>query len=226
MTIRLKTSEPRKILSSSDIFTIMQRVLLQESKIDRNREHVWTISLDTANTILNIELVSMGSVNKAVVEPMEIFSVPLQKRAVSIVLVHNHPAGQLPPSEMDKDITDRLIQCGIIMHVHVLDHLIITENSYYSFRETGLLRELEKSMKYVPPYKQKEVLKKQMEEAVLEKGKNEPLCRIAHSMLQSGYPIEEITKLTGLNEQSILSINEEEEKQNEDVFDQFPDEES
>ena len=65
------------------------------------------------------------------------------------MLVHNHPSGNLQPSEEDKDITDRLIQSGRILHTEVLDHLIITEKTYLSFRDTGLMGELEKSLKYV-----------------------------------------------------------------------------
>ncbi|HZH38580.1 MAG TPA: JAB domain-containing protein, partial [Bacillales bacterium] len=85
MNIKIKEAEKIKILCSDDIYSIMQKVLLRENKIDRNREHLWTICLDTANTLLNIELVSTGSVNKTIVEPMEVFSVPLQKRAVRII---------------------------------------------------------------------------------------------------------------------------------------------
>lgn len=105
MNIKLKETQDRKINGSDDIYPIMQKILLRENKIDRNREHLWTISLDNANKILNIELVSLGTINKTLIEPMEVFSVPLQKRAVKVILVHNHPSGQLRPSEPDKDIT-------------------------------------------------------------------------------------------------------------------------
>ena len=79
MNISLKAGDKKKMLSAADMYEIMQRILLRENRIDRNREHLWTISLDTANRLLAIELVSMGSVNKTIVEPMEVFSVPLQK---------------------------------------------------------------------------------------------------------------------------------------------------
>jgi len=97
---------------------------------------------------------------------MEVLSVPLQKRAVKIILVHNHPSQELIPSAADKDITDRLIQCGLIMQVPVLDHMIITEKNYYSFEVSGLLKELEKSTKYVPSFILKERWEKQMQEIV------------------------------------------------------------
>ncbi len=194
MTVKLKTKEKVKILCSDDIYFIMQWVLLRENKIDRNREHVWTISLDNANKILNIELVSMGSINQTIVEPMEVFSVPLQKRAVTIILAHNHPSGELDPSEADKDITDRLIQCGLILHVPLKDHLIISEASYYSFADSGLLAELEQSKKYVPDYKIKAEIKKNLAR------------EMAKEMKLKGYKIGEIAELTGLSQSVIGRI--------------------
>lgn len=206
MNIRLKKHEQQKIFSSNDMYNVMQRILLRESKIDRNREHLWTISLDTANTILNIELVSMGSINQVIVHPMEVFSVPLQKRAVSVVLVHNHPSGQLKPSERDKDITDRLIQCGLMLNVPMLDHLIITERSFYSFTDTGLLKELQQSKKYVPEFKIKEELAKSMLEETRQKNRDEAKLEIAKAMKNKGYKLEEIISLTGLSRQLIGRI--------------------
>lgn len=206
MNIRLKKHEQQKIFSSNDMYNVMQRILLRESKIDRNREHLWTISLDTANTILNIELVSMGSINQVIVHPMEVFSVPLQKRAVSVVLVHNHPSGQLKPSERDKDITDRLIQCGLMLNVPMLDHLIITEKSFFSFSDTGLLRELQQSKKYVPEFKIREELAKNMLVETQQRNRDEAKLEIAKVMKNKGYKLEEIVSLTGLSRQLIGRI--------------------
>jgi len=199
MNIRLNNKADIQIHNSEDIYSVMQRILMREEKVDRGREHFWTISLDNSHKILNIELVSMGSFNATVVEPMEVFSIPLQKRAVKLVLVHNHPSGTLKPSEADKDITDRLIQVGRIMKVLVLDHLIITESSYYSFANSGLLEELSKSIKYVPAFEIKqryEKAAKEKGELVGEKRKAKEMARI---MKKEGYPIEEIVKLTGLS---------------------------
>ncbi len=206
MTIRLKTEEQIKVFCADDIYGIMQRVLMRENKTDRNREHLWIVSLDSANKILNIELVSMGSVNKTIVEPMEVFSVPLQKRALKIVIIHNHPSGELQPSEADKDITDRLIQCGLIMNVHVLDHLIISEKACYSFAESGLLKELEMSSKYVPDFKIKERLRKEIEEKALQTGEGRKAREMARVMLQDNVEIGLIVKYTGLSKAAIKGI--------------------
>lgn len=206
MNIRLKKAEQIRILSSDDIYAIMQKILLRENKIDRNREHLWTISLDNAHKILNIELVSMGSISKTIIEPMEVFSVPLQKRAVTIILVHNHPSGEIQPSYADKDMTDRLIQCGIMLHVPVLDHLIITEKTYYSFSDSGLLDELGKSIKYVPDYKLKERMKKELEEEITKAAEEQKARMMAKAMKAKGEPVEKIMEYTGLSKEIIRRI--------------------
>lgn len=199
MNIKLTESSKIKVNSSDDIYPVMQRILMRENKIDRDREHFWTISLNNAHKILNIELVSMGTVNKTFAEPMEVFSIPLQKRAVKIILVHNHPSGELKPSEADKDLTDNLIQVGRIMHVPVLDHLIITETTYLSFKDTGLLDELEQSLKYVPAYELRRRYEQASREQGNEEGKKEKAKEMARAMKQKGEPIEKIAEYTGLS---------------------------
>ncbi|MGN6490890.1 MAG: JAB domain-containing protein [Agriterribacter sp.] len=209
MNIRLKSQEQVKVMSATDLYPIMQRILLRENKIDRNREHFWTVSLDTARKVLNIELIGLGTVKAVLVEPMEVFSVPLQKRAVHIVLVHNHPSGELRPSEADKDITDRLIQCGLMLKVPVLDHLIISEKKYYSFYESGLLQKLQQSKKYVPDFILKEQIKQQVEKGIKkgeEKGKEQKAKAMAKAMKESGEPVEKIIRYTGLTKKDIKRI--------------------
>ena len=210
MNIKLTDKQKIKIRNSDDIYEIMQRILLRENRIDRNREHFWTISLDTASKILNIELISIGTVNRTLVEPMEVFSVPLQKRAVKLMLIHNHPSGEVVPSEADKDLTDRLIQVGLIMNVPVLDHLIITERTFFSFADGGLMEKLAKSTKYVPPY----ILQQRMEKAAREKGAEDGMKtkarEMARTMKAKGYKIEEIMEITGLTRNAINRLKVEE----------------
>ncbi|MEM6644522.1 MAG: JAB domain-containing protein, partial [Bacteroidota bacterium] len=206
MNIKLTASSKIKIKSSDDIYPIMQKILMRENKVDRDREHFWTISLNNAHKILNIELVSMGTINKTFAEPMEVFSIPLQKRAVKIILVHNHPSGELKPSDADKDLTDKLIQVSRIMNVPVLDHLIIAEKSYMSFKDIGLLEELERSTKYVPAYEMRRRYEQAVEEKGTEKGKKERSKEMARAMKGKNYPIEEIVELTGLPKSTINRI--------------------
>ena len=162
MTIELSDDQRIKILNADSLFEIMSRVLMRENDIDRDKEHLWVVGLASNLKILFIELVSLGTVNSTIVEPMEVFSVALQKRAVSIILVHNHPSGELRPSKNDMDVTDRLIQVGKIVNTPVFDHLIITEESFTSFKDTGLMHKLEQSTKYVAPYQLAERMKNEM----------------------------------------------------------------
>ncbi|WP_440120419.1 JAB domain-containing protein [Tenacibaculum sp. Ill] len=202
MDIKLTEAEKIKILNSDDIYGIMQKVLLRESKIDQNREHFWIIGLENNNRILFIELISLGTVNATLVEPMEVFSLALQKRAVKIVLCHNHPSGELTPSDNDKNLTDRLIQVGIIVNTHVIDHLIISDKSYMSFKNIGLLEELEKSKRYVPKYVLEEQIKKEMSK-IIEKNRN---IEIAKQLKRKGVDNETIVFATGLTIEEVEKL--------------------
>lgn len=216
MDIRLTEAEKIKVLNSDDIYGVMQKILLREQKIDQNREHFWVIGLENNNRILFIELISLGSVNKTIAEPMEVFSFALQKRAVKIMVCHNHPSGELKPSEADKDVTDRLIQVGIIVNTELVDHLIISERSYLSFVDIGLLDTLKQSTKYVPTYElinrvkqeAKELVKQAEKEAkvkINEKVKEAKL-KIAKELKSSGMEVEAIVKFTGLSVEEIEKI--------------------
>lgn len=83
--------------------------------------------------------VSKGSVNNAYVSPREIFQKALQKNAVNLVLLHNHPSGDPTPSTEDKKMTCRILEAGRILGIAVIDHIIIGDNSYYSFKENNLI---------------------------------------------------------------------------------------
>jgi len=202
MDIELTQEERIKILNSDDIYGIMQKILLRESKIDQNREHFWVIGLENNNRILFIELISLGTVNKTLAEPMEVYSLALQKRAVKIILCHNHPSGELTPSDADKDITDKLIQVGLIVNTPVTDHLIITLNSYLSFKNIGLLEELEQSTKYVPKYELERRIKKEASEIAKRKEKIE----IAKQLKRKGIDNETIAFSTGLTIEEVEKL--------------------
>lgn len=202
MDIELTQEERIKILNSDDIYGIMQKILLRESKIDQNREHFWVIGLENNNRILFIELISLGTVNKTLAEPMEVYSLALQKRAVKIILCHNHPSGELTPSDADKDITDKLIQVGLIVNTPVTDHLIITLNSYLSFKNIGLLEELEQSTKYVPKYELERRIKKEAAE-IAERKK---AIEIAKQLKRKGIDNETITFSTGLTIEEVEKL--------------------
>ena len=209
MNVPLPEDKKVHLLNTEDVYAIMQKVLLRENKIDRDREHFWILGLANNNRLLFIELISLGSVNKTIVEPMEVFSFALQKRAVKIILVHNHPSGGLIPSPADEDITDRLIQVGLIVDTPVLDHLIITEERYISFKEKGIMERLARSLKYVPPYqlkqRMKEIATKISEEMVVRERRLEKL-EIAKALWENGASVDLIVKSTGLSQEEIEQL--------------------
>lgn len=202
MDIKLTDKEKIKVLNSVDLFKIMQQILLREHKIDQNREHFWVIGLENNNRILFIELISLGSVNSAIAEPMEVFSLALQKRAVKIILCHNHPSGELEASDQDRDITDRLIQVGKIVKTPVIDHLIISEQGFLSFDEAGLMSVLKKSTKYVPSYVLEELIR---QEAAFVAARNKTLD-IAKASLKKGLDVKTISEITGLTKKEIEGL--------------------
>lgn len=206
MNVKLTPSEKIKLLNSDDVYSVMQKILLRENKIDRNKEYFWTIGLNIKSRILYIELISMGGTNKTIVEPMQVFRVGVLKGAVGLILVHNHPSGELMPSEADKDITDRLYQSGKILQIEVLDHIIISEKTYMSFADTGLLDQISKSTKYVPDYILKEELKKKAVEIAEKKAVDKKMIEVAQQMKAKGYTLKDIAELTGLPEKVIEAL--------------------
>ena len=169
MDIKLTKHEKRYIESTNDVYAIMQRVLLRENKIDKEKEHLWIIGMNHGGYILYIELIALGSYHSVDVEPMNVFRVAVMKNASRVILVHNHPSGRLVPSDADKEITDRLIQVGRILNIDLVDHLIISPIAFISFRQIELMQELEQSLKYVPTYQVAERIRKEEKKIAREK---------------------------------------------------------
>lgn len=190
------------VQSPSDIYKIMQMVLESEQETDRNKEHFWTLAMNETKNILSLELISLGTYNMVHASPADILSIPLQKQAQGIILIHNHPSGSLQPSEADKDFTDLMIQACRMMRMHVLDHLIINLHSYFSFAETELLERLEGSSKYITPY--------ELEKISYQDGWKEGIearnLEIAKHMLSKGVDMQFICEMTGLNKTKVNAL--------------------
>ena len=233
MTINLTSKQKIKILNSSDIFKIMQEVLLREEKIDQEKEHFWMIGLAQNNKVQYLELVSLGSVNATILEPMNVFRFAVMKGSVKVLLVHNHPSGELTPSQADKDITDRLIQVGRILNIKVIDHLILSLEDYYSFASEGLLQQLELSTAWVPQFeliqrikKEEEKIREEMirtaEKKSLQKGKKEgkkegkieKAIEMAKEMLNDGVSMEKVVKYTRLTKKEVEQLKEDVQQDN------------
>jgi DNA repair protein RadC len=102
-------------------------------------EQFGIVMLDTKHRVLRLRLVSMGGLDQTVVEPRDVFREAAIVSASAVVLFHNHPSGDPTPSSDDLRLTDRLIRAGEIMGIEVLDHLILSEQHYYSMVEAGRL---------------------------------------------------------------------------------------
>ena len=106
---------------------------------DDEQEHLIVMALNGAHEIIFTKRVSTGLVNRTIVHPRETFADALKERASAIVIAHNHPSGNLEPSDDDKDVTIRIQKAGEILGIRLLDHLIISDDGYFSFLEHGLM---------------------------------------------------------------------------------------
>jgi len=123
-----------KISNSRDAFEIFR-----SSMGDQPYESFWIILLNKANKVLRKCSISEGGVSGTVVDPKKIFKIALDHHASSIILGHNHPSGNINPSEADQKITKKIRDAGMMLDVAVLDHLIIGDDKYYSFADEGTL---------------------------------------------------------------------------------------
>lgn len=104
---------------------------------DFNKEHFYLISLNSRN--YSISEVSIGTLNANLVHPREVFGDAIKSKAASVILAHNHPSGDPDPSEDDLVITRRLVEAGKIMGIEINDHVIVTQNGFFSFRDKKLI---------------------------------------------------------------------------------------
>jgi len=103
------------------------------------QEEFKILLLSRSNTVLGVYPMSKGGVSGTIVDAKLVFSVALKCNASSIIIAHNHPSGNLNPSEGDKRITQKLIKAGKYLDIALLDHLIITKEGFYSFSDSGLI---------------------------------------------------------------------------------------
>ncbi len=122
-----------KIAFPPDAFPLIRHLA------DRIQEHFICISLNGANEVIAVRTVSVGLVNRALVHPREVFADPITDRAAAIIVAHNHPSGNLSPSQDDLAVTRQLKQAGITLGINLLDHIIFNHERHYSLLENGQL---------------------------------------------------------------------------------------
>jgi len=106
---------------------------------DRKQEHFLCASINGANEVMNIRVISIGLIDRTPVHPREVFADALSDRASAIIVAHNHPTGGLEPSASDIEVTGQLKSAGSVVGIALLDHVIFNRSGYYSFLESGRL---------------------------------------------------------------------------------------
>jgi DNA repair protein RadC len=133
---RLSTQAPS--YKSKELADPEKVYLLIKSKLKNyHKEHFYIITLDSRNH--SIAEVSVGSLNESIVHPREVFAEAIKNRAASVIFVHNHPSGDPEPSEDDLEITKRLVESGKILGIEVVDHIIVAKDSFFSFKNKGMI---------------------------------------------------------------------------------------
>lgn len=121
-------------------FTSPQQIFEYAASLkDESKEFFIAFHLDGKNRISCLEVVSIGSLNQSIVHPREVFKTALLSSAAAIILVHNHPTGDVTPSREDIEITRRLKEAGEILGIKILDHIIVGDGTYLSFDQQGMI---------------------------------------------------------------------------------------
>lgn len=130
-----------RINNSADIYKLVQHYA------DRRQERFICLSMNGAHEVLASRIVTVGLVNKTIVHPREVFADVIHDRASAVCVAHNHPSGLTEPSGADDDITRDLQKAAGILGIRFLDHIIFTEESYYSYSKNGRLKFLKEKIK-------------------------------------------------------------------------------
>ena len=122
------------ILSPEQVYQLVKEYLQ-----DTDREHFIAIFLDSRSAVIGMNTVSVGTLTESLVHPREVFKGAILANTASIIIAHNHPSGDHHPSEADLFVTSKLKESGQILGIPLEDHVIITDDKYFSFRQQGLL---------------------------------------------------------------------------------------
>lgn len=132
-----------KIHGSTDVAKVFLDLLHLEDEIDQEKEHFYVMHLDTRSRINMVELVSVGTLTSALVHPRETFRRAVRQGSASIIVAHNHPSGEVDPSEEDTKVTKLLFEAGNILGIKMLDHVIFAKEIFFSFRDNSLHQMME-----------------------------------------------------------------------------------
>ena len=128
--------ERKKIVSSQYAFEVFKEIWSKQIDI---REEMIILLLDRSNAVLGYQALSMGGITGTVADIRLLYSAALNTLATGIIMAHTHPSGNMNPSQQDIDLTKKVKEAGNIMDIQLLDHLIISNNTYYSFADEGVI---------------------------------------------------------------------------------------
>ena len=126
--------ERTRITSSIDIYELFHPLMA-----DLPTEEFWVLLLNRSNRVIDKVRISSGGIDQTTADVRTILREALLARATQMVLIHNHPSGNIQPSQEDKRITERIKGAGRLMNISVIDHVIVTDGAYYSFNDEGIL---------------------------------------------------------------------------------------
>ena len=132
-------SEAVRITSQSITSPDILYGMIKEQLTDYFKEHFLVCCLDVRNRVISIDTLSIGTLTASLVHPREVFELATKRHSASIIVAHNHPSGDISPSEEDIRITRRLVDAGKIMGIELIDHLIITSTNFKSLKDSGLI---------------------------------------------------------------------------------------
>lgn len=134
-----KLFSSNRITCSKDAEQIIREIYFKTSSKIEVKEYFFIILLNRANEVIGYNKLSEGGICGTVVDIRLAFASALKSLAVSVILVHNHPSGNIEASKQDIDITHKFIKAGDLLEIMIFDHIILTSNSYYSFADKGLI---------------------------------------------------------------------------------------
>lgn len=139
MLCDLKNIPVNKIKNAEDAWNNIKYLMKDLHEFDKEREHLFVIGLNRANNVKYIDIVSIGSSKCAIVDPTQVFRFAVLKNVTSILMAHNHPSGNKNPSKEDVSVTKKIKEAGRLLEIELMDHIIVTEDEYYSFANEGCI---------------------------------------------------------------------------------------
>jgi DNA repair protein RadC len=128
-----RSSPEVRVRAPADVIPLLKRY------VNKRQEHFLVLTLNGGQQVIRVHIVTIGTLNRTLIHPREVFVRAIKDHAASLILAHNHPSGNVEPSREDQEATGRLVRAGSLLGIEVLDHLIFGGSSYFSFREAGTI---------------------------------------------------------------------------------------